>query len=667
MIFVHGFGENKEADTLNALLWARSGYISLCYSVRGQGLSSGGTTIMGPAERQDLRAVVEYLATIPELNRAKIGIQGGSQGGLHVLWAAADSLSVAAGVADVITPRWASDMLANGSVRTSLALLLRTDGVRYAPVRDSLWALLREDRVDELRALFTAGRDVDTTVLHRSRIPLATFVKWQDHYFTVSDGIESFLRQQGPKYIYMGTGGHYSDAYLPELEYQWSVIGEWMEQFVHGVDTGVLGRPSLTFAYSSLPLVDQGMFSWERVALTSWPPPGIKSVRLYLNTDSTLTPGAPALEQGVGVIRNNWSRTYPLDSGFVDGFHGSRFNRNLPREVMAFTSDPLGSDFFWIGTPEMHMIVGSFYEKFPLHAQVFEVEPSGVQHLVNRIPFSARGWQPGLVGPIDARGLMHAHRFTAGNRIRVELSNIDADSKYQWGNVPFTVPMFAVTSAALFMDRDRLSWVELPLLGDPSLPNTIMALTAVADPSGQRVRISWQTPSELENAGFTVERKGAGETGFVPIGFLSAPGGPNSQGISAYTCIDSGARIGRWEYRIRQTSLSGVSHLSGTATVDIHTGLARDDQTPHLFALRQNYPNPFNPATTISFEVPRRERIRIEVFNSLGQRLATLLDEPLEQGSYTLPFDAHGYPSGVYLCRMIAGTFSAAQRMLLVK
>ena len=92
---------------------------------------------------------------------------------------------------------------------------------------------------------------------------------------------------------------------------------------------------------------------------------------------------------------------------------------------------------------------------------------------------------------------------------------------------------------------------------------------------------------------------------------------------------------------------------------------------PQRFHLGQNYPNPFNPSTVIPFQLPVSARVRLEVFNLLGQRVATLVDEALAAGSHAARWDgtdAAGRPvgAGVYLYRLQGGGTGATQRMLLV-
>jgi hypothetical protein len=105
--------------------------------------------------------------------------------------------------------------------------------------------------------------------------------------------------------------------------------------------------------------------------------------------------------------------------------------------------------------------------------------------------------------------------------------------------------------------------------------------------------------------------------------------------------------------------------------------LAVDERTNHPveFALHQNYPNPFNPATVIRFSVRQHVRqdgilsynVSLRVYNMLGQLVATLVDEAKAPGEYSVKWDATNVPSGMYVYRLNAGTFTDVKKMILLK
>ena len=117
-------------------------------------------------------------------------------------------------------------------------------------------------------------------------------------------------------------------------------------------------------------------------------------------------------------------------------------------------------------------------------------------------------------------------------------------------------------------------------------------------------------------------------------------------------------------------------YVGETAEEDGHfvlslSALAGRSALPYGFGLGQNYPNPFNPGTVVPYQVATDGYVRLEVFNLLGQRVATLVDGEQAAGSYTVRWDArdasgHGVAAGVYLYRLIAGRAMATRQMVLV-
>lgn len=109
---------------------------------------------------------------------------------------------------------------------------------------------------------------------------------------------------------------------------------------------------------------------------------------------------------------------------------------------------------------------------------------------------------------------------------------------------------------------------------------------------------------------------------------------------------------------------SAIAFVGSSTTT---TGIADRQAAPREFSLYQNYPNPFNPSTTIKFAIPRLEFVALEVYNLLGQRVASLISESLPAGVYEIVWNAGNLPSGVYFYRLAAGKVVQANRLVLAK
>jgi S-ribosylhomocysteine lyase LuxS involved in autoinducer biosynthesis len=105
----------------------------------------------------------------------------------------------------------------------------------------------------------------------------------------------------------------------------------------------------------------------------------------------------------------------------------------------------------------------------------------------------------------------------------------------------------------------------------------------------------------------------------------------------------------------------GGNSLLGTLERDMAAPVARE------YRLEQNYPNPFNPSTTIRFTIPNTENVQLDVFDMLGRKVATLVNQRLAAGTYTVQFNASQLSSGMYFYRISAGNFKQAMKMMLIK
>lgn len=101
-------------------------------------------------------------------------------------------------------------------------------------------------------------------------------------------------------------------------------------------------------------------------------------------------------------------------------------------------------------------------------------------------------------------------------------------------------------------------------------------------------------------------------------------------------------------------------------------GAGVGDNLPKEYALDQNYPNPFNPSTNISFALPKAGNVEVSVYNVLGQRVNTLVNENLAAGTHVVTWDGRNtqggsVASGIYFYRIVAGDFSQTKKMMMLK
>jgi aminopeptidase N len=120
---------------------------------------------------------------------------------------------------------------------------------------------------------------------------------------------------------------------------------------------------------------------------------------------------------------------------------------------------------------------------------------------------------------------------------------------------------------------------------------------------------------------------------------------------------------------IRQSFVFSVPFITRAVELDRQGWLLKDvaEQLVQNYSLSQNYPNPFNGSTLIEFQIPRRSSVQLEIFNVLGQKVATLIDDVRTMGRYSVEFDGNGLPSGVYVYRLTTPAASLLQKMLLIR
>jgi hypothetical protein len=191
---------------------------------------------------------------------------------------------------------------------------------------------------------------------------------------------------------------------------------------------------------------------------------------------------------------------------------------------------------------------------------------------------------------------------------------------------------------------------------DP-VPVELIAFTASSE--GDRITLTWKTASELNNKGFSVERKkDNGE--WINTAFISGKG--TTTELTEYSFTDFDLSPGSYEYRLLQYDYDGSRTVSGTAEAEI---LSKQ------FFVAQNYPNPFNPTTRIRYTLPDNKgagyRVSLKMFDILGNEVAVVIDAEQTAGKYETLVDMKNLAGGVYFYQLTAGDYISVNKMILQK
>jgi hypothetical protein len=179
----------------------------------------------------------------------------------------------------------------------------------------------------------------------------------------------------------------------------------------------------------------------------------------------------------------------------------------------------------------------------------------------------------------------------------------------------------------------------------------------------QRVRLSWKTEAEQDNAGFNLLRSRSTNGRYDRLNTKLIPARPAQRGEYEFVDDDVDAG-GKYYYKLESVDLAGRTQLHGPIMVVM--------SAPQSFELSQNFPNPFNPATQIRFELPKAALVTLAVYNSLGQEVRRLINAQKPAGYHTVVWNGRDQqgkpvPSGIYHYRIQAGDFVATKKMVLAK
>jgi predicted acyl esterase len=456
IVLVHGYGGRKEHMEEIQIALATYGYASLAYSVRGQGNSGGVSTVDAERETEDLVQVIQFFRNTRDINRNKLGVTGGSQGGIHSWMAAVHRMPGVKAVAPLIaTPDFAATLVPNGCIRTALPRELRLSTVRYSPETDRLEQFVVANQYDSILT-FIAHRDLASRV-GDVQIPVLQVLGWGDIIFPANGGIRArnVMTTNGvPVHSYFGTNGHGLTPDPLDAGPTLLKLVEWFDHWLRG----------FSMEGDNLPLVvySDDRLGFDRDATVEWPPPGAFEGRFYLTphglADAPPDPGEPE----TSLFSLTYDTTYGPQKGWDDLYGGEAFMQAFSSVPLRFVTPRFDHPVEITGIPTGRVYVRSDDPSFQVHVRLYEVNDLTAPDewtLFSRSIHGIRNNTPGELHAVDIEGTAISHVIDWGHRLGVEITSLDMLSETQ----AHTIPYFASTSVELVSSIEHPSYV---LFGD---------------------------------------------------------------------------------------------------------------------------------------------------------------------------------------------------------
>ena len=348
-------------------------------------------------------------------------------------------------------------------------------------------------------------------------------------------------------------------------------------------------------------------------------------------------------------IHNEDTRTVNLFGMFVSN------NLNNPNafELPAITLAPGEYKIFWADNEPTQ---GNLHVDFKLSSAGEEV---GIFETVDHGNVLIHGWKYGLMSADISMGFM-PETGTAPEYLTSPTPGASNATSQLFS--PVCINEFQCTSD--FGGTD--DWIEIYNRGNEAFD---LSGCFLSDERTNHTKWTFPQDKVLNPGEYLVIYEDALEFGFSSEG----------KDVVMFTAADSSTGLDFYDFGAQLPDRSEGRYPDGTNTWKFFTEPTRgaansatavensQTTTPHKFVLYQNYPNPFNPRTTISFSLPSKQRVTITIFNMLGQKIDTLVDDILAAGNHSVHWQAEDMPSGVYFYQFKSDDYSVTKKMTLLR
>jgi len=553
ILIVHGFGGSKNGERSGAIEYAKLGYVAVAYSVRGQGASEGEFDFF-TSDRivADLREMIGFTKTLHDVNDDRVGVLGGSQGGLHAWAASAYNLGARAVISAVANGRWEENWTENNALNYIFAFSITTTSIN----------LKQEWKTTVQNAVQTGDLEPVKTVFHQyptidkeqsTTTPVLMLFSYYDQFFNPSACLRQFKNISAPKRAMVYPANHelstnpqvYDDlmatahawfAYWlqDDQSYQWVLNANDAVTLYDGAD-----NRRYTFALSDS-LIWLGS---ETDMLPVW----VSPIRMYID-NTGLSSSPPVVD-------------YELPFSYTANLGGTAVIRR---------SAPLPDSLCLSGTMGGATIIADgSAARYQVNIDLFDYDPAtGTSLPISRGHYQQNSNTQGEKETLTFKFNAMMHTVKAGHMI---------EARIHGGNPLLTYPNNNIVGGSGVTSRNVI-------YSTPSLPSYL-------------------------------------------------------------------------DFYVFRNEIIGVEPAASASFI----------------SLNPNYPNPFgagsengSPLTYIAFTTAS-PAASLEVFNSMGQRVAVLHEAGSPAGSYTASFNAAGLPTGMYFAVLRDGNARASIPMMHIR